>query len=102
MLEVENIITKFPYLFKDNSLSEIQFVYKGRLGRIDLLAFINNEIWIIDFKSGHPIKPTPKNYLKQLYFYKDFITNSKQFKNNKIKIAILWTKSAELHELTCE
>ncbi len=87
------ILNKFPQLFTAETQAEVTFFLDGKEGRIDKIAKINNEIWIVDFKTGTPKNPIPKEYIEQLLFYqRAYQIISKQ----KAKIAILWTETLEL------
>ncbi|MDR1983031.1 MAG: UvrD-helicase domain-containing protein [Holosporaceae bacterium] len=96
-IEALEVIKKFGFLFEADSLAEIPFVYDGKEGRIDKIAFRNTELWIVDFKTGIPKDVIPKNYLQQLAHYKRAVREIT--KNSNIKTAILWTKDRNLVEI---
>ncbi|MDR2158180.1 MAG: UvrD-helicase domain-containing protein [Holosporaceae bacterium] len=95
--ESANIIKKFDFLFDKKSLSEVSFAHNGKEGRIDKIAFRNDELWIVDFKTGPSYEVIPENYVLQLKLYRDAVQNIT--KNQVIKTAILWTRDESLVEI---
>ena len=87
----------FPNLFDSKSQAEITFMYRGEEFRLDKIAEIDGETWIVDFKTGAPQDPIPAEYQLQLKNYK---TIFEKIKNTKTRAAILWIQSQTLIELT--
>jgi ATP-dependent helicase/nuclease subunit A len=96
-MEALEVIRKFPFLFDLNSLSEVSFVHDGEEGRIDKIAFLDDEIWIVDFKTGTPSGVAPASYVRQLALYRTAV--SQITRNPNIRTAILWTKNTNLMEI---
>ncbi len=92
----QNIFKKFPLLFDKNSQSEVTLFFENQEFRIDKIAQINNEIWIIDFKTGSPQKKIPIEYQSQLRNYQKIY---KKVTNTDAHAAILWTENLELAEI---
>lgn len=92
----QNVFDAFPDLFDKNSLSEVTVFFDNQEFRIDKIAKINNETWIIDFKTGVPQKKILSEYRNQLKNYKDIY---KKIANIDARIAILWTQNLELVEV---
>ena len=91
---------KFRFIFANDSLSEVTFVDKeGQEGRIDKIAFLNGDIWIIDFKTGIYQEEIPRKYIEQLGKYKKSVMEAFNARQNNIKTAILWTANAKLVEV---
>jgi ATP-dependent helicase/nuclease subunit A len=95
-IEAFGVIKKFSFLFDSDSLSEVSFAYDGKEGRIDKIAFLGRELWIVDFKTGIP-KDIPESYALQLARYRAAVF--KITGNSNIKTAILWTKNQNLVEI---
>lgn len=87
----------FPNLFDSKSQAEITFMYRGEEFRLDKIAEIDGETWIVDFKTGAQQDPIPAEYQLQLKKYK---TIFEKIKNTKTRAAILWIQSQTLIELT--
>ena len=87
----------FPNLFDSKSQAEITFMYRGEEFRLDKIAEIDGETWIVDFKTGAPQDPIPTEYQLQLKKYK---TIFEKIENTKTRTAILWVQSQTLIELT--
>ncbi|MBR1734591.1 MAG: UvrD-helicase domain-containing protein [Alphaproteobacteria bacterium] len=90
----------FSFIFDQKSLSEITFIENGKENRIDKIAFLNNEIWIIDFKTGEYHHQIPQIYINQLTKYKKSL--SKMYQDKNIRTAILWTSANKLDEITIQ
>lgn len=86
--------SQFSFLFDERSKSEIPFYFEGKEGRVDKIAYKNNEVWIVDFKTGKEVNSVPFSYKEQLKFYKRALQNILNI--SEIKTAILWTKSQKL------
>lgn len=91
-----NVFKKFPNLFDKNSLSEVTVFFENQEFRIDKIARIDNEIWIIDFKTGTPQGEIPFEYKNQLKNYRKIY---KKVANVDARTAILWTQNLELAEV---
>ena len=88
----QNVFEKFSYLFDKNSQSEIILFFENQELRIDKIARINDETWIIDFKTGTPQKKIPTEYQNQLKNYRKIY---KEITNIDAHTAILWTQNLE-------
>lgn len=53
------------------SLQEASLKYHNEIRRPDRIIFANNEVWIVDFKTGHPSQITKEKYTKQVQLYCD-------------------------------
>ena len=89
----------FAFIFDNKALSEVSFIDdENKENRVDKIAFLDNDIWIIDFKTGSYQENIPHVYVEQLKRYKQSV--SKVFDmNTKIRTAILWTSAEQLVEL---
>lgn len=74
--------------------SEIELNSSQSILRIDLLLIKNNEVRIIDFKTGNKPQETPIEYINQLQKYQNTI--SKIYIKHKITKEILWLDNMEL------
>jgi ATP-dependent helicase/nuclease subunit A len=92
----QSVLEKFPHLFDKNSRSEITVFFENQEFRIDKIAQINGETWIIDFKTGTPQKKIPFEYRNQLKNYQNIY---KKVANINTRTAILWTENLELTEV---
>jgi ATP-dependent helicase/nuclease subunit A len=97
--EAYAVMTKFDFLFSSDSRAEVSFVHGGVEGRIDRMAPVNGEIWIVDFKTGTPYAEAPLAYVSQLRTYKDAVTHILRKDRPTVRIAILWTQSLHLAEI---
>lgn len=88
---------KLHFIFADDSLSEVTFADRnGKEGRIDKIVFVNDDIWIIDFKTGSYQEEIPQKYVEQLEKYKRFAMEAFNTHKDNVKTAILWTANAKL------
>lgn len=92
----QNVFEKFPNLFDKNSRSEVTVFSDHQEFRIDKIAVINGETWIVDFKTGTPQKKIISVYQNQLKNYREIY---KKIANVDARIAILWTQNLELMEV---
>jgi len=92
----QNVFEKFPKLFDKNSYAEVTVFFENQEFRIDRIAQINGETWIIDFKTGTPQKKIPFEYINQLKNYRNIY---KKVANIDTRTAILWTENLELTEV---
>ncbi|OQX93761.1 MAG: hypothetical protein B6I23_02900 [Rickettsiaceae bacterium 4572_127] len=89
---------KYDFLFKKTNLSEREIITPtGQLLRIDNISFVNNEIWIVDYKTDDEKEKIPNSYKKQLQKY--IYSVSLIYSNKKIRAFILWIETGKLHEL---
>lgn len=72
-----------------------------KLGRIDLMIHLKEEILIIDYKSDlNPaanLVSVPENYIAQLLLYKEIV--QKIYPKKKICVQILWLENGQLMEI---
>ena len=92
----QNVFERFPNLFDKDSYSEVTVFFENQEFRIDKIAKINDETWIIDFKTGTPQDKIPLEYQKQLRNYRKIY---KRIVNINARIAILWTENLKLTEV---
>ena len=93
-------------LFGPESLAEVPV--SGIIGKriinakIDRLAVFENEVHLIDYKSGRlipqNIQETPPAYVRQMTAYKDLI--ARIYPGKKIRCFLLWTEAPKLTEIT--
>jgi len=104
-IELITANAEFNRLIQHHTLAELSIGTldddKIKLGRIDLMIHLKEEIIIIDYKSD--INPTaninniPENYINQLFSYKEIV--EKIYPNKKIRIQILWLENGQLMEV---
>lgn len=70
-------------------------------GQIDRIAFVNDEVWIIDYKTNRPppktLKEVPQIYYKQMTSYRDLLREV--YPQSAIRTFLLWTDGPRLMEL---
>ncbi|MBP3615361.1 MAG: double-strand break repair helicase AddA [Alphaproteobacteria bacterium] len=92
---------KYNFIFNGNSLSETEIITSenniSKILRVDKVVFYNNDIWIIDYKTDKATDKMPLSYKKQLYKYKDALTQI--YPNKKIHTAILWINDLKFDEI---
>lgn len=93
---VEKVFKKFPKLFDKNSRSEVTVFFENQEFRIDKIAIIDGETWIIDFKTGSPQQKIPTEYANQLKNYREIYKKITQI---DARTALLWTQNLELMEI---
>ena len=79
---------------------DLNNTYKNNISkilRVDKVVFDNNDIWIIDYKTDKATDKMPLSYKKQLYKYKDALTQI--YPNKKIHTAILWINDLKFDEI---
>ena len=91
-------------IFTAPGINEVEFVFKGKRGRIDRLVFLQEthlptqrEIWIIDYKTGKRPKIIPEAYQHQLSFYQCAI--AEMYPSWEVRSFLLWVEDGELSEL---
>lgn len=74
---------------------------KAISGQIDRIAFVEGEIWIIDYKTNRPppsdVKDVPRIYKNQMASYAELLTQI--YPDTKIRTYLLWTDGLYLMEL---
>lgn len=93
-------------LFTPDSLAEVPVsgVIGSRVinGKIDRLSVSENEVRLIDYKSGRvipqDIRDTPRAYIRQMAAYKALI--EKIYPGKNIRCFLLWTEAPKLTEIT--
>lgn len=99
---------EFKILFSPQSHAETPVVgiVNNRVfsGQIDRLVILENEVWIVDYKTNRFIPVSPQNvspsYKIQLFAYKELI--KKIFADKMIRTFLLWTENLSLMEMTNE
>lgn len=113
-IEIPNNLLKlfeedqFQMLFGANSHAETPIVgiVGGRAfsGQIDRLIVLENEVWIVDYKTNRFVPKIPqevsKSYKIQLFAYRELI--KKIFAGKMIRTFLLWTENLSLMEMTNE
>ena len=96
LLQVKNVFEKNIKLFGEMSRAEVPVMYlkNGHKmdGVIDRLVVMENEVWIVDYKTSDPGNAT--RYQKQLQSYVRALAEI--YPDRQIKAGILWTKTAAL------
>ena len=95
----------FNSLIQNHTLTELSIGTLGdekiKLGRIDLIIYLEKEIIIIDYKSdinpATSLNTAPENYITQLLSYKKIV--QKIYPEKKIRIQILWLENGQLMEI---
>jgi len=90
------VYKKLPFLFNNSAKSEVTFFYNGKEGRIDHIVTVQNETWIIDWKSGTPDETIPEAYKEQLRLYQSAYENIKHI---RARIAVVWVQNQTLIEI---
>jgi ATP-dependent exoDNAse (exonuclease V) beta subunit len=96
---------EFNSLIQNHTLTELSIGTLGdekiKLGRIDLIIYLEKEIIIIDYKSDiNPaanLENVPENYVTQLLSYKEII--QKIYPTKKVRAQILWLEKGQLLEV---
>ncbi len=102
-LEKLGLNNQFQELLQYNLKTEVSFGYKinseVKIGRVDLLVIKEDQIIIIDYKSGNKsgINQIPHQYLHQLKGYKDSFTEI--YPNKKIICKIIWLERAIIQDV---
>lgn len=97
--------TQFKELLEHEIKTEVSFGYKSKseikIGRVDLLVICENQIIIVDYKSGNNnlsnTDLVPDSYLEQLKFYKSTFTEIYPDKN--INCKILWLENGFMQDI---
>ena len=97
---------KISVLFSPSSLAEVPVsgVVGNRVinGKIDRLNVLNDEVLLIDYKSGSAvpenINDTPVAYVRQMAAYKALI--EKIYPDKKVRCFLLWTEEAQVDEIS--
>ena len=97
--------TQFKELLEHEIKTEVSFGYKSKseikIGRVDLLVICENQIIIVDYKSGNDNSSNtdlvPDSYLEQLKFYKSTFTEIYPDKN--INCKILWLENGFMQDI---
>ena len=91
---------KYNFIFGNNSLSETEIMLSqnkdAKILRVDKLVILENDIWIIDYKTDKDTSEIPSQYKKQLQEYKNAV--SKIYPNKNIHTAILWITDLKFQE----
>ena len=66
-------------------------------GRIDRIAEVGAEIWIVDFKAGAPATITPPAYVAQLALYQAAVRML--YPGRDVRAFVLWTSAPRLDEI---
>lgn len=94
---------RFAPFFGPQSRAEVPLVglAQGRLiaGQVDRLALVGEEVWILDYKTGHlppEDEAVPAAYREQMEAYRDVLAQI--YKGKKIRCFLLWTGGPVLVE----
>jgi ATP-dependent helicase/nuclease subunit A len=94
--EALRILRNYAHIFDPiSSIGEVPFVYNGKEGRIDRVVFQDDQVLIVDFKTGAFHEQIPAQYMKQLEYYQDAVCEMIGKMRSDVKTAILWTQSSE-------
>ena len=96
---------RFAPLFAENSKAEVPIM--GEVGgkiisaQIDRLVVLDDEVWIVDYKTNRPaartVEEVPPVYAKQLADYRSLL--ERIYPEKKIKTFILWTDIAQIMQI---
>lgn len=97
--------SSFAPLFGDKSRAEVPIMGEvdGKIisAQIDRLAFVGDEVWIVDFKTNRPaartIKEVQNVYIKQLTVYRSLL--ERIYPRKSVKTFILWTDTAQIMQI---
>lgn len=78
----------YAYLFCKNALNEVSISYDGHVYRVDRLIINDDEVIIIDFKTGLRTKNKKTNYFEKMHIYKQAF--QKHYPMHLFKLCILW------------
>ena len=95
----------FAPLFGGDSKAEVPIMGEvgGKIisGQIDRLVVLEDEVWIVDFKTNRPAARTADEvqsaYIKQLRAYKALLEQI--YPQKKIKTFLLWTDTAQIMQI---
>lgn len=95
------ILKKFPHIFSKSSMAEVPISgsINGTIisGIIDRISITEDEIWLVDYKTGEVPDSTPLQYIKQMATYKTLLQNI--YPNKIIKPALVWVAGPTLIEI---
>lgn len=97
---------KFAPLFSATSKAEVPIMgeVNGKIisGQIDRLVVLDNEVWIVDFKTNRPAANSPEEvqavYIKQLAAYKALL--ERIYPAKTVKTFLLWTDTTQIMPLS--
>jgi len=95
----------FAPLFGNNSQAEVAIFgeVEGKIisAQIDRLVVLDNEVWIVDFKTNRPAAETKEDvqgvYIKQLSAYKSLL--ERIYPQKQVKTFILWTDTTHIMQI---
>lgn len=96
---------RFAPLFMSGSRAEVPIMgeVNGKIisAQIDRLVELEDEVWIVDFKTNRPAANTPDEvqavYVKQLAAYKELLEHI--YEHKVVKTFILWTDSTQIMQI---
>jgi ATP-dependent helicase/nuclease subunit A len=73
-------------------------------GQIDRLVVLEDEVWVVDFKSNRPapmqVLHVSRQYLRQLSAYRSTLTSL--YETKTIRCFLLWTEGPRLMEIPAD
>ena len=97
--EAISVYEKFPHLFNENAMSEVELIFEKQLLRIDKILLQNNSLLIVDFKTGDRDFEKLNKYSQQLKQYEQAIIATHKYDEYTISKALLWTKTLQYEKL---
>jgi ATP-dependent helicase/nuclease subunit A len=103
----------FATIFGPASRAEVPVVATRRLpngktevvsGQIDRLVVLEDEVWVVDFKSNRPapmqVLHVSQQYVRQLSAYRSALASL--YENRRIRCFLLWTEGPRLMEIPAD
>jgi ATP-dependent helicase/nuclease subunit A len=103
----------FAAIFGPDSRAEVPVVATRRSadgrtevvsGQIDRLVVLEDEVWVVDFKSNRPapmqVMHVSQQYVRQLSAYRSALTSL--YENKRIRCFLLWTEGPRLMEIPAD
>ncbi|WP_119303556.1 double-strand break repair helicase AddA [Dongia deserti] len=103
-------VPEFAAIFGPDSRAEVPVVATRRApdgrtevlsGQIDRLVVLDDEVWVVDFKSNRPapmqVMHVSQQYMRQLGAYRSALSNL--YETKRIRCFLLWTEGPRLMEI---
>jgi ATP-dependent helicase/nuclease subunit A len=103
----------FAAIFGPSSRAEVPVVATRRgadgktevlSGQIDRLVVLEDEVWVVDFKSNRPppmqVTHVSQQYVRQLSAYRSALSNL--YQDKRIRCFLLWTEEPRLMEIPAD
>ncbi len=90
-------------LFGERSIAEVSLIHDGQLQRIDRVAFVDDAIHFVDFKTHKKIPNTPAqvpaDIMNQMTGYSKALKD--MYNQQTVRGFVLWTEGPTLMEIAC-